>query len=149
MTSYNQPVATARWQNRLRARWGNTVIIRSPYKDRPEWAITEKQDVLLQSVMAAPTMSEAARAAMLGVSGKMVHHNITAWIARGALRVVSIGKRGLKTLAVAKDWIIQLTPAKTIMEKLSLWRRKRDPQPVADPTPTIVARLRDLGILRF
>lgn len=126
-----------RWRSRLTARWGSSVTIRSPYTDHPDWAITEKQHVLLQNIATFPDWSEARRAKMLGVSPKMVHHNIVAWLERGLLQVTKVGARGLKWLQVRKDWAIGAVSPAAIIARITRWRNERTPA-----TASIAERLR-------
>jgi len=119
--AYNPPSSAARLQKRIGSLWP-TVTIRSPYPDHPEWYLTERQKMLVEQVQAIPTMTVRARAAMLGVSPKMVQHTTTQALAWGLFKIVQVGKMGVKTLMVAKDWIVSQTPSEKVMATLQRWR---------------------------
>jgi hypothetical protein len=134
--------ATGRWHRRLGARWGATTTIRSPFKDRPTFAVTEKQEVLFQNIAAFPDWSEARRARMLGVSPKMVHHNITVWLERGLLRVKSVGVRGVKWLEVRRDWLLKALSPAVVAERIGRWRATQ--RPARPDVSGIMTRLRSM-----
>lgn len=123
--AYNPPSSVTRWQKRFSARGWGTAAFATPFSDHPEWISTEAQHLLAEQIMAEGTMPERQRAAMLGMSKKMVHHNITEWLKIGMLRLRGKTATGVLILAVAKDWIITRTPPATVMEKLRRWRERR------------------------
>lgn len=125
-----------RWRSRLSSRWVVRTI-GSPFKDRPEWVVTERQQTLFQHIQAFPDWSEARRAKMLGVSPKMVHHNVRVWVERGLLRVTKVGARGLRWLEVRKDWVLAAVSPAAIISRITRWRNDRLPA-----TASISERLR-------
>lgn len=137
--AYNPTSPVARWQKRISA-ISPTRIIRSPYRDRPEWVVTEAQQLLVEQVLSIPEMSTRRRAAMLGHSQNMVQHTITMAVEWGMLNVVGIGQRGVKILAVAKDWIIQRTDPDKVMSILRAWRERRKPQWAATESASTAER---------